>query len=249
MKKVYYFVGFLILLFNFSCENNANEIELIDDNIDIDLPIDSPIDTTKNKKNFKILSLGDSYTIGESVCETCRFPEQLKDSLLLKFERDTTISVKVIARTGWTTGSLIGAIRAENLSTDYDLVTLLIGVNNQFTSINFSVYETEFPALVSSAIKAVNDNKNKLIVVSIPDYAFTPLVGGNTAISNDIDKYNEFAKKYCDENEITFVNITEITRQGLVDKSLVASDDLHPSEIAYSKFVSKMLPFAFEKIK
>lgn len=205
-----------------------------------------------SQSNYNILSLGDSYTIGESVCDTCRFPEQLKDSLATKLGQNTTLNLTVIATTGWTTTNLINAIDTENLSSNYDLATLLIGVNNQYQGKPFSLYEEEFPQLVNTAIALAKNNKAKLIVVSIPDYAFTPFgqTRPNTeVISEEIDNYNAFAQTYCQQNNITFVSITDITRQGLVDTSLVASDGLHPSAIAYSKFVERLLPFALQKIQ
>ena len=202
-----------------------------------------------NNQNLKLLSLGDSYTIGQSVCETCRFPEQLKDRLTTQFSSDINFELKIIARTGWTTSNLINAIKTENLPYNYDLVTLLIGVNNQYQGQAFSLYETEFPQLVKTAILLAKGDKTNVIVVSIPDYAFTPYGNGNEYISKDIDKYNEFAQAYCTNNHISFVNITDITRQGLENPDLVASDGLHPSSLAYSFFVERILPIAVDKLK
>lgn len=203
-----------------------------------------------NTVDYKILSLGDSYTVGQSVCETCNFPSQLKDSLSNAIP-SSTFSVEIIAQTGWTTTDLIYAIDNQNLPENYDLVTLLIGVNNQFQNIPFSLYENQFPLLVNTAISLANGNSNKLIVVSIPDYAFTPF-GQNfsnpSQVSQEIDQYNNFAETYCQENNITFIYITDITRQGLNNPNLVASDNLHPSELAYTKFVERILPLALEKI-
>lgn len=218
------------------------------DNKDDD-PQDNQGNTPPKNITFKLLALGDSYTIGESVCETCRFPEQLKDSLRLKFDTDTTFTLKVIARTGWTTTNLINAIDAENINNDYDLVTLLIGVNNQFQNRPFSLYENEFPQLVTTAINKVKGDKKSVIVVSIPDYAFTPFGKGDSNISNEIDRYNNFAKNYCNINNISFVNITDITRAGLINPNFVASDGLHPSEFAYTKFVERILPLALNELK
>jgi lysophospholipase L1-like esterase len=158
-----------------------------------------------------------------------------------------SFSIKLIAQTGWTTTNLKSAIAAENLSSDYDLVTLLIGVNNQYQNKPFSLYQQEFPELVNQAIGFVKGNKNNLIVVSIPDYAYTPYGNGNTTISTEIDTYNTFAENYCNANNITFINITDITRLGLLQPELVANDGLHPSTIAYSKFVTRIVPKA--KIK
>lgn len=240
-----------MLLIHFSCENINERILQEEDNITVidTVEIDTPDQSGTLPKKFKILSLGDSYTIGQDVCTKCKFPEQLKDSLTLNFEKDTTFTLQVIAKTGWTTTSLIDAIASENISSDFDLVTLLIGVNNQFRRKDFSLYETEFPLLVSTSIEAVQDDKKNLIVVSIPDYAFTPSGGGRKTISEEIDRYNEFAKNYCNQNGITFVNITDITRQGLINPDLVASDNLHPSALAYTKFVKRILPLSIKKLK
>lgn len=203
-----------------------------------------PTFPSNSKTKLNYLALGDSYTIGQSVCETCRFPIQLQDSLEKILPSNKIISTKIIATTGWTTTNLIAAIATQNPTNDYDLVTLLIGVNNQYQNKPFSLYEQEFPELVNIAITKAKGNKANVIVVSIPDYAYTPFGNGNTTISTQIDAYNAFAENYCIENNITFVNITDITRQGLSQPNLVATDGLHPSEIAYSKFVELILPKA-----
>ncbi|WP_371412741.1 SGNH/GDSL hydrolase family protein [Kordia sp. SMS9] len=216
------------------------------------VPVESDEDPPVIPQSYQILSLGDSYTIGQSVCETCRFPVQLKDSLVATFPVVDSFSVDVIAQTGWTTTSLLNAIADENPTNTYDLVTLLIGVNNQFQGRPFSLYEDEFPALVTKAINFAQGDANNVIVVSIPDYAFTPFgqaFGNPTVTSQEIDQYNNFAESYCVANAITFVNITDITREGLVNTALVAEDNLHPSEVAYSLFVERLLPFATTKLQ
>lgn len=195
--------------------------------------------------SINYLALGDSYTIGQSVCATCRFPEQLKTSLNAMYS--STISLKIIATTGWTTSNLLSAINTQNPEPNYDLVTLLIGVNNQYQHRNFSVYEKEFPELVTKAIMLAKGDRKNVVVISIPDYAYTPygksLAGDQTStISAEIDQYNSFAQKYCVNNQVAFVSITDITRQGLNSPNLVASDGLHPSESAYKLFVDKMMP-------
>lgn len=200
-------------------------------------------------RNLRYLALGDSYTIGQSVCTTCRFPEQLKDSIKKRLNSNDVIAINVIAQTGWTTTNLKSAIASQNPSSNYDLVTLLIGVNNQYQNKPFSLYEQEFPELVAIAIEKAQGKKENVIVVSIPDYAYTPFGNGNATISTQIDAYNAFAQNYCATNNITFVNITDITRLGLAQPSLVATDGLHPSELAYSKFVERILPKAKEKLE
>jgi lysophospholipase L1-like esterase len=200
-------------------------------------------------KYYKYLALGDSYTIGESVCQTCRFPIQLQDSIKKYTNTNDTFQTQIIAQTGWTTTNLKTAIATQNPTNDFDLVTLLIGVNNQYQNKPFSVYEQEFPELVSIAIQKAKGDKNKVIVVSIPDYAYTPFGNGNASISSQLDNYNAFAQNYCIVNNITFVNITDITRLGLQQPNLVASDGLHPSTIAYTKFVERILPSAKMKLE
>lgn len=197
-------------------------------------------------KSVNYLALGDSYTIGQSVCETCRFPEQLKTSLKALYPQ-TSFSLKIIATTGWTTSNLISAVKEQNPDSNYDLVTLLIGVNNQYRGRDFSVYEKEFPELVTKAIALAKGDKKNVVVVSIPDYAYTSFgmmygTENQKKISEEIDTYNTFAQNYCINKEITFVSITDISRQGLSNKNLVASDGLHPSETAYKMFVERMLP-------
>ena len=203
--------------------------------------------TVPTPKNYKYLALGDSYTIGQSVCETCRFPIQLQDSIKKSLNINDTFSTQIIAQTGWTTTNLKSAIATASPTSNFDLVTLLIGVNNQYQHKPFSLYEQELPELVNQAIVFAKGNKANVIVVSIPDYAFTPYGNGNTTISNEIISYNLFAENYCNANNITFINITDITTLGLLHPELVASDGLHPSTIAYSKFVQRILPKA--KIK
>jgi acyl-CoA thioesterase-1 len=199
-------------------------------------------------EDFKILSLGDSYTIGQSVCETCRFPEQLKSQLENNYPL-STFELQIIAQTGWTTSSLVNAINNANPQNNFDIVTLLIGVNNQYQNKPFSIYEEEFPQLVNIAIEKAKGDLNKVIVISIPDYAYTPFGNGDPSISQEINSYNNFASNYCSQNNISFINITDITRQGLINPNLVASDNLHPSELAYSMFVERILPVVVQKIQ
>jgi lysophospholipase L1-like esterase len=123
-------------------------------------------------------------------------------------------------------------------------VTLLIGVNNQYQNKPFSLYEQEFPALVQKAIQLAKGDKSNVIVVSIPDYAYTPFGQGAANITTQLNVYNTFAQNYCTQNQIEFVYITDITQQGLVNPALVAADGLHPSELAYAQFVDRILPKA-----
>jgi lysophospholipase L1-like esterase len=235
------FTGFI-----FSCNaENATDTDPVTTTPPVVTPPTTTIPTPTNPiaKTINYLALGDSYTIGQSVCETCRFPEQLKSSLKSIYPQ-SSLSLKIIATTGWTTTNLISAINTQNPDSNYDLVTLLIGVNNQYQGRDFSIYEKEFPQLVTKSIALAKGDKKNVIVLSIPDYAYTPfgkMSMNQEKISTEINKYNTFAQNYCMTNGITFVSITDITRQGLNNTGLVASDGLHPSESAYMLFVERML--------
>ncbi len=224
-------LGFFMLLINFGCSQEQT----------------TPYYNIVNPKQLNYLALGDSYTIGQSVCTTCRFPEQLKASLQATYQ-DNPFLLQVIAKTGWTTSNLITELNLVNPSNNFDLVTLLIGVNNQYQNKPFSLYETEFPQLITKAIAFAKGDKTNVIVVSIPDYAYTQFGQGAINISTGIDQYNAFAQNYCLQNGIMFINITDITRLGLSQPELVASDGLHPSELAYSKFVERISPLALTTI-
>lgn len=244
-KLILAFFSYLLLT---SCSTPENQIPRYTNSTPT---TNNSLQLETKKDPIKYLALGDSYTIGQSVCETCRFPEQLKNALKL-LNPENSFNLKIIAQTGWTTSDLISAINTANLSSDYDFVTLLIGVNNQYRSYPFSVYEKEFPALVAKAISFAKGNKNKIIIISIPDYAYTPFgqsFGDPATISAEIDNYNTFAKSYCEANAITYINITDISRQGLSNTNLVASDGLHPSNAAYTLFVERLLPKSVNAIQ
>jgi len=196
----------------------------------------------QSQKTFKYLALGDSYTKGESVPLNKSFPYQLLDGL----KKSSTIKdgeVKIIAQTGWTTTNLKNAIENDNDKGKYDLVTLLIGVNNQYQNKPITLYEKEFTELLETAIKMAGGDKNKVVVVSIPDYGYTPFGSDNQAnISKGIDVYNNTCKEITIKKAITFVDITPISRKAKSQPELVAADGLHPSSIMYKQWVDLMLP-------
>jgi len=191
---------------------------------------------------YHYLALGDSYTKGESVVRAKSYPFQLAARLEqgLKVE----VNTEVLAQTGWTTSNLLDALNSGTRQTTYDLVTLLIGVNNQYQGISFNIYTKEFSQLLDRAVALAYGNPKNVVVISIPDYAYTPFAEGRdrSRISEELDNYNAHAKSVALQNGVPFINITDITRNGLSNPELVANDGLHPSAEAYKVFVDVLYP-------
>ena len=194
---------------------------------------------TAQSDSIAYLALGDSYTIGQSVGVNERYPVQLADALIA--DSFKIKAVDIVAQTGWTTANLQIGIDNATLRGRYDLVSLLIGVNNQFQGLSIETYKSEFQALLNQAIAFAGGDKSRVFVVSIPDYAFTPFGNGNVDISKGIDNFNAAHKAIVDSFEIQYFDITPISRNGLTNSALVASDGLHPSGEQYRQWVALML--------
>ena len=194
------------------------------------LPKNSPV---------RFLALGDSYTIGESVAEVQRWPVQLAEALRMKGY--DCKDPEIIAVTGWRTDQLKKAITERHLHENYDLVSLLIGVNNQYQRRDISEYETEFAELLGLALKHAGKRTSNVIVLSIPDYGYTPFgKDKQEQISKEIDAFNLVNKRIAEEHGVTYINITDISRQGIKFPELVATDGLHPSGKMYALWVSEI---------
>jgi lysophospholipase L1-like esterase len=182
----------------------------------------------------RYLALGDSYTIGESVPESERFPVQLARELGLS-------EPAIIAKTGWTTDELGNALDAVRLAGPFDLVTLLIGVNNQYRGRDVEQYRGEFAELLQRAIGFVGGDAKKVIVVSIPDWGVTPFAEGRdrAKIASEIDQYNAVNREEANRAGARYVDITPISRGG--DPALVAGDGLHPSGKQYREWVKAIV--------
>ena len=186
------------------------------------------------------LALGDSYTIGESVSEQERWPNQLADSLR-KNGMDVAKPV-IIAKTGWRTDDLKNAMTMAHLKNEYSRVSLLIGVNNQYQNKPVDQYTIEFEDLLKTAIRLAQDKKENVFVVSIPDYGFTPFGRPKqSAISVAIDEFNAVNKRIAEKLGVRYVEITDISRLGLKQPDLVAPDGLHPSGKMYALWVERIL--------
>lgn len=204
---------------------------------------------TENKnmeqnKTFSLLALGDSYTIGESVPENERFPVQAAE--MLKNKKISIDPIKIIATTGWTTDELKNAIDVENIAGTYDVVTLLIGVNNQYRGRDAENYRVEFKDLLHMAIAFARQKADHVIVLSIPDWGVTPFANGKDAvqIAAEIDLYNSINKTEALKAGAKYIDITPITRESPGDPALLAGDGLHPSGKMYGRWaelVSEMI--------
>lgn len=208
----------------------------------------SVVADTTIRKSF--LALGDSYTIGESVSASERFPEQT-----VKYLQEQGInfsSPEIIGKTGWTTGNLLNALaNAAPSKQTYDIVTLLIGVNNQYQHEPQPQYADEFLTLLNKAIQFAGNNKKRVIVLSIPDYSVTPFADGSdkALIAKKIDAFNAINKTIAQQAGVNYVDITGYTRMAATDASLIASDGLHPSGIEYKVWAYQLVPVIQTAIK
>ena len=195
---------------------------------------------TDQKKAYSYLALGDSYTIGQSVLASENFPNQtvqLMTQLEYKFK-----SPEIVATTGWTTDELQNNINNHSLSPPYDIVTLLIGVNNQYRGRPVDTYKPEFENLLKQAIQFAGGNANRVIVVSIPDWGVTPFANGRdrAQIAKEIDDYNAANKYISVIYKVNYIDITPGSREAATDLSLVAGDGLHPSAKEYARWAQKV---------
>ena len=196
--------------------------------------------TVSSAVNNKFLALGDSYTIGESVSEKERWPEQLAASMWAKEKKID--KPHIIAVTGWRTDQLKKAIEEAHLKNEYGLVSLLIGVNNQYQGKTVESYAPEFEELLNVAVALAGGMKERVFVVSIPDYGFTPFGKPKQAeISKALDQFNDVNKRITLKAGIQYVNITDLTRQGLDKPEYVAADGLHPSGKMYTLWVERIV--------
>jgi lysophospholipase L1-like esterase len=214
-------------------------------------PTPTPAEVT-SILSIKYLALGDSYTIGESIAENERWPNQLAE--LIRSSPKTakpfggiegnSIEVSLIARTGWTTSELWQGIEAAKPEPPYDLVSLLIGVNNQYRGYDIKEYRDEFRFLLQKSIEYADGDPRHVIVLSIPDWGGTPFAADRdrAQIAKEIDAFNAVNRAETDLAGAWYVDITPISRQAIHDLSLVASDGLHPSGKMYAEWARLVYP-------
>lgn len=219
MKKIYLLVVILIFA---SCSSTNTA---------------TPSGNTVEDPQYSYLALGDSYTIGESVDPSERWPVQLTERL--KQQGYNMAAPKIIAKTGWTTRNLLQGIENElDVQRDFDLVSVLIGVNNQYQGKSISEYEEELRQVFRKAVNHSKRMEKGVFVVSIPDYGYTPFGSSNQEeISAELEEFNAVFKRVAEEFGVEYFNITPISKEAKNNPDLVAPDGLHPSGLMYERWV------------
>lgn len=195
------------------------------------------------------LALGDSYTTGEGVPSSENFPHQA--AALLQKAGIRISDPLIIATTGWTTDELSSAIRERQLKETFSVVTLLIGVNNQYRGRTLDNYREEFQSLLARAIVFANGHSRRVVVLSIPDWGVTPFAEGRERqqIAQEIDAYNAAAKEIILAHKCGWLDITDSTRTNGTNANFLAEDGLHPSGKEYAIWAARLAPLLENALK
>jgi lysophospholipase L1-like esterase len=190
----------------------------------------------------RLLALGDSYTIGEGVEPAAAWPQRLVDHL-----RTNGVAIgapTIIATTGWTTTELAAAVAEAMLDPPYDLVTLQVGVNDQYRDWSVEAFPGHYAELLAVAVRLAGADPRRCLAISIPDWGVTPFAAGDArsavVIANAIDRYNALAQKTAEARAIRYLDVTTISRSTEHAMSLVA-DGLHPSAAQYAAWVEQVI--------
>jgi lysophospholipase L1-like esterase len=190
--------------------------------------------------NYSYLALGDSYTIGEQVPFAENFPNQAVQ--ILRRSGLAFFAAEIIAKTGWTTDELSNAIENTTMLENYDIVSLLIGVNNQYRGRSTTEFKIEFEHLLQKAIQFSGNRPYRVVVLSIPDWGVTPFADGRDRkqTAEEIDVYNDICKKSAAAFKTNFINITTSQREDGNKTEFLAPDGLHPSGNEYKKWAAEL---------
>jgi lysophospholipase L1-like esterase len=204
------------------------------------------MDAANDGNTLTYLALGDSYTIGESVAEEGRWPVQLARTL--RAEGIALDDPRIIATTGWTTDELEWGIDAAEPLGTFDLVSLLIGVNNQYRNRSAVAYREEFHTLLQRAIRYARGRADRVLVLSIPDWGVTPFARNDkrdaATIGSEIDAFNTAAQQACAKDGVAYVDITPVSHDFGAQPEMIAKDGLHPSAAMYTLWAQAALPVA-----
>ncbi len=242
LKKLFYMILLIqALVFCMLTGCNKNEQASMRNNMD-----SIPVKNTPSRQ-YSWLALGDSYTIGQSVNADERFPAQTISLL----ENDSMYFYEpyYIAATGWTTQDLLDAIAQHNPPDTFDIVSLLIGVNDQYQRRDTTGYRENFKICLQKAIALAGNNIKHVFVVSIPDYSVTPFAANDDTalLRKQIEAFNEINKEVTLSYNIGYISITDLTREAKTDNTLIADDGLHPSGKEYAKWAA-LLATSIKKV-
>jgi lysophospholipase L1-like esterase len=202
--------------------------------------------TSYQAGSLRFLALGDSYTIGEGVAERLRWPRQLAQRL--RADGVDLADPQIIATTGWTTDELSAGMDAATLVPPYDLVTLSIGVNNQYRGRDLENYRREFAALLQRAIALAGLRPQRVVVVSIPDWGVTAFGQGSgrdpAVIAHELDQFNAINREEARRANVAWADVCAISRRAGAAAEQLADDGLHPSGDQYTAWLSQILPAA-----
>lgn len=189
---------------------------------------------------YSYLALGDSYTIGENVPIYDSFPYQTVQ--LLRKAGYSFYAPEIVAKTGWTTDELQAGIANNKLLPQYDIVSLLIGVNNQYRARSLQEYTEHFESLLKRAIAFANNKHTHVFVLSIPDWGVTPFAKdrNSVTIAHEIDSFNAVNKLFAEKYNVKYIDITPGTRLAANDTTLLAGDQLHYSGKEHLHWATKL---------
>ena len=241
MRKAILFIS-IALIFSCSEKGVLDEKNRIDAVENQEATNDDLIDSTNesvSQSNLSFLALGDSYTIGESVLEGERWPNQMVD---IAFNQNVLFNQpNIIAKTGWRTEQLIDTLNRMNFTQKFDYVSLMIGVNNQYSLKPIDTFRLDLIKLLDMSI-GYSIKRDNVVLISIPDWGVTPFADGydRIRIEEEINEFNSVIKDIANTNNILYVDVTEISRRALTEKDLIANDSLHPSGKMYREWAEKI---------
>lgn len=199
-----------------------------------------PIILIGQNESISFLALGDSYTAATSESTINSWPEQLVQ--ILKKKGTSVNTPEILAKAGWTSTDLLKTIESQQLAPSYGLVSLLIGVNNQYKGKDINIFKEEFPKLLDTSIALAQNNPKNVFVLSIPDWSVTPFarLRDKKKIVKELNNYNTIIEEEAKKRNVMFIEITQSSRNAAVNPSLIASDSLHPSKKMYKIWAKKI---------
>lgn len=199
-----------------------------------------PIISIGQNESISFLALGDSYTAATSESTINSWPEQLVQ--ILKKKGTSVNTPEILAKAGWTSTDLLKTIESQQLAPSYGLVSLLIGVNNQYKGKDINIFKEEFPKLLDTSIALAQNNPKNVFVLSIPDWSVTPFarLKDKKKIVKELNNYNTIIEEEAKKRNVMFIEITQSSRNAAVNPSLIASDSLHPSKKMYKIWAKKI---------